>query len=121
MKILIALHVIILVTIGACMEIDSDTTRTFIPGTYIRFSVHEFGSEYDTLTIKEVHGQYAIERKWKYERVLDGKRIEPENKKTSMTGIFSDGMLTEQQTGVHYSFDPDKKCLYGGDKRYDKL
>lgn len=121
MKNLITLHIILLVVIGACRELSSDPIPAFIPGTYIRHSVHEFGSEYDTLTIKFIGKQYAIERKWKYERMLDGQRIEPEYKKTSMTGIYSEGILSEQQTGVHYSFDPEKKYLYSGDARYDKL
>jgi len=120
MKILIALHVILLVLIGACRELKSDPIPAFIPGTYTRFSVHEFGNEYDTLIITPIDNQYAIERKWKYERVLDGQRMEPEYKKTLMTGIYNKGILTEQQTGVHYSFDPDKKCLYSGDTRYEK-
>lgn len=120
MKILVAAHVILLVVIGACRELKSDPVPAFIPGTYIRFSVHEFGSEYDTLIITPIADQYAIERKWRYERMLDGQRIEPEYKKTSMIGIYNESILTEQQTGTHYSFDLDKKCLYSGDTRYDK-
>ena len=93
----------------------------FIPVTYIRFSEHEFGKEYDTLVITDQSGLYSIERRWKYERILDGQIIEPEYKKTSMTGILDESVIIEQQTGIHYLFDPVKKCLYSSNIRYDKL
>lgn len=121
MKILLGLHVIILVAIGACKELKSDPIPGFIPGTYTRYSRHEFGHEYDTLVIKQQSNLYLIERRWKYERILQGQAIEPEYRNTTMTGILNEEILTEQQTGLHYSFDLDKKCLYSGNTRYDKL
>ena len=61
-----------------------------IPGTYIRFSEHEFGREYDTMLIesqnKPAH-QFRIIRKWKYERRLDGAAIGPEYKKIDRKSV----------------------------------
>jgi hypothetical protein len=121
MKFPIALYLFILIAIGACSEVKPDPVSGFIPGTYIRYAEHEFGHEYDTLVITAIGNQFSIQRKWKYERVLDGQLIEPEYKKTTMTGILNRGILTEEQTGAYYSFDLDAKCLYSGDTRYDKV
>ncbi len=121
MKILIALHVILLVAIGACRELNTDPVPAFIPGTYIRYAEHEFGHEHDTLVIKQQSNLYLIERRWKYERILDERHIEPEYKRTTTTGIWNNDILTEQQTGIHYSFDPKQNCLFSGDTRFDKL
>ena len=93
----------------------------FIPVTYIRFSEHEFGKEYDTLVITDQSGLYSIERRWKYERILDGQIIEPEYKKTIMTGILKENILTEQQAGILYTFDLVRKCVYSGHTRFYKL
>ena len=121
MKFLVALISMQMVVFGACKEVKLDPIADFIPGTYIRFSEHEFGKEYDTLVIADQSGLYSIERRWKYERILDGQIFGPEYKKTVMTGVLNEDILTEQQTGAHYSFDVSSKCLYSRDKRYYKL
>jgi hypothetical protein len=98
----------------------------FIPGTYIRFSNHEFGAEYDTLVISSQNKtalEYKILRKWKYERVLDGEKIAPEYKRSFTSGIYNDkqGVLKENETGDTYSFDVKQKVLFNGTVKYQKL
>lgn len=103
-----------------------DEIRDFLPGTYIRFSQHEFGTEHDTLVISlqnESAGEYKIVRRWKYERVLDGKAIEPEYKFTTTAGIYHSGrkLLQERETGDFLSFDVTEKLLFNGPVKYQKL
>jgi hypothetical protein len=120
MRTLIVLHLIMLVAISACRESKLDPIPGFIPGTYIRYTEHEFGHEFDTLVIHRHSDLYTIERRWKYERILDGQPIEPEYKRTITTGIWNKGILAEQQTGTYYSFDPKQNCLFSGETRYIK-
>lgn len=103
-----------------------DEVRDFIPGTYIRFSQHEFGHEYDTLVItlqSKATAEYKILRKWKYERLLEGKHIEPEYKHVTTSGIYNEDrkLLQETQTGDFLSFDVKEKVLFNGSTKYQKL
>ena len=93
MKIVLLVHIIALVVYGCGLSKNRDEVEEFIPGTYIRFSQHEFGIEYDTLVISlqnESALEYKILRKWKYERVLDNQKIEPEYKRSFTSGIYND-------------------------------
>ena len=122
----IILLLILLIVLYSCREWKPDTVREFIPGTYIRYSQHEFGHEYDTLVITPQNksaGEYAILRKWKYERVLDGVWLEPEYKRTKTTGLYNTRhkLLRETESGTIYSFDVTEKILFNGPVKYKKL
>jgi hypothetical protein len=110
----------------SCRETKRDSVREFIPGIYIRYSEHEFGHEYDTLVItllNESVGKYSILRKWKYERVLDGKWLEPEYKRTETPGLYNpqQQLLRDMETGAIYSFDVDSRVALNGPVKYQKL
>jgi hypothetical protein len=114
-----------LITLG-CNDFFGDTTKVFIPGTYIRFSEHEFGKEYDTLTIAledETTEAYKIIRRWRYERILDGTKIEPEYKVIMTMGFYqrSKKHLWENGSGTIYVFDRKNKILRNGIIKYSKL
>ena len=82
---------VIIFFLGCISLFEEDVIREFIPGTYTRFTQHEFGSEFDTLCIwlqDKSASEYKIQRKWKYERILDGKVIEPEYKIQTTFGTF---------------------------------
>lgn len=66
--------------------------------------------------------EYKIVRKWKYERILDGKAIEPAYKKIVTTGIFNkdNKVLQETETGDVYSFDVKQKAMFAGSTKYQK-
>jgi hypothetical protein len=103
-----------------------ESIRSFIPGTFIRFSQHEFGTEYDTLVISvqnESAKQYRIQRRLKYERMLDGNKIEPEYRKELSSGIYDekDKLLRILETAEAFSFNPKKKILYAGSTEYKKI
>ena len=62
-----------------------------------------------------------IERKWKYERVLDGKVIEPEYKRMVTTGLYKNKVLEEAETGLLYSIDLKNRRINAGAIQYQKL
>ena len=126
MKIILLSHIAALLLYGCGLINARDEVEEFIPGTYIRFSEHEYGTEYDTLIItlqNRSAGEYSILRKWKYERVLDGERIEPEYKRTNTSGVYNSThkLLQETETGDIYSFDIKQKILFNGPVKYQKL
>ena len=127
MKIILLILMTLLLLIFSCeILVKTDEVRDFIPGTYIRFSQHEYGTEYDTLIINlqnKAANEYKIQRKWKYERVLDGGSIEPEYKRLITSGIYnaSNKLLQESETGLAFSFDAKKLLLYSGPIQYKKI
>jgi hypothetical protein len=117
---------ILFIIFCSCNAISKDATESFIPGTYVRSSQHEFGTEHDTLIISlqnENAHQYKIERRWLYERVLDGTKLDPEYKQISSSAVYNKEhkLLEEPATGSEYSFDVNKKTLFAGTTEYKKI
>lgn len=128
MKALLLIHLLALLLIAWSCQVKNgkDEVLDFIPGTYIRFSQHEFGTEYDTLVISLQNSsarEYKIIRKWKYERILDGQPIEPEYKRATTAAIYNadNKFLRETETGDIYSFDMKENLLFNGPIKYKKL
>jgi len=126
MKIVLLIHIVVLVVYGCGLTKSRDELEEFIPGTYIRFSKHEFGTEFDTLVISLQNKsalEYKILRKWKYERMLDDQKIEPEYKRSFTSGIYNgkNRVLRENETGDMYSFDVKQRTLFNGPIKYQKL
>ena len=126
MKILLLVHIVILLVYGCGLAPTVDEVEEFIPGTYIRYSQHEFGVEYDTLVISlqnESALEYKILRKWKYERILDNQKIAPEYKRSFTSGFYNinDQVLRENAAGDIYSFDVKQRILFNGPVKYKKL
>ena len=97
-----------------------------LSGTYVRYSEHEFGKEWDTLVVaKQTASErsYAITRRWKYERVLDGRTLTPEYKLQKTTGQFlaKESMLVEEESGLRYQFNAKKNELLAGATIYKKI
>lgn len=120
------LSFICLLVFFSCNTTVKDEVKDFIPGTYVRASEHEFGVEHDTLLItlqNPTANEYKIVRRWKYDRVLDGKPVAPEYKNTNTTGIYNGEtkMLQETETAETYSFDPKQNALFAGSTKYQKL
>ena len=126
MKIIFLLHFAVFVLFVSCNSLSKDEVKESIPGTYIRFSQHEYGTEYDTLVItlqNNSANEYKILRKWKYERIMDGQTIQPEYKRSFTSGIYNTThkLLQETETGDIYSFDVKQKILLNGPIKYQKL
>jgi hypothetical protein len=126
MKPLVFVSIITAFFLAGCTSAESDGVKEFIPGIYIRFSQTEFGKEYDTLNItlqNKVANEYKIQRRWKYDRVLDGKPIEPEYKVTETSGLY-DGQkktLQETETLEFFTFDVENKLLFNGANKFTKI
>jgi len=127
MKALFFISISILLFLAGCSNsYENDAIREFIPGTYIRFSKHEFGTEYDTLIISMQNksvDEFKIIRKWEYKRILDGNVIEPEYKThiTSANYDESSKLLKEAASGESYSFDTQQNVLFVSSTKYQKL
>ena len=126
MKILLMALIVALLLYRCGLIRIKDEVQEFIPGTYIRFSEQEYGTEYDTLVISlqnKTANQYRILRKWKYERVLDREKIKPEYKRSFTTGTYNSThkLLQENETGDIFSFDVKQKILFNGPVKYQKL
>jgi hypothetical protein len=111
---------------AACNSITKDEVKEFIPGTYIRSSQNEFGKEYDTLVLSlqsKSANEYKIQRRWRYDRVLDGKPTEPEYKITETSGLYDGEKKTLQETETleFFTFDADKKLLFNGANKFIKI
>ncbi len=122
----LGLCLLLCISYGCELAGSNDPVREFIPGTYIRYSSHEFGTEHDTLMIAAQHtdaNTYSITRRWKYERILDGVLIEPEYKLTVTSGLYDpeQRLLQENESGNIFSFDPERNMLFDGHTKYTKL
>lgn len=110
----------------ACNGIMKDEVKEFIPGIYTRNAETEFGKAYDTLVISlqnKSANEYKILRKWRYDRVLDGKPIPPEYKVTETSGIYDADkkQLQETETFEFFTFDVENKLLYNGANKFTKI
>ncbi|HNU47552.1 MAG TPA: hypothetical protein PKM40_01885 [Bacteroidia bacterium] len=105
---------------------ESEQMMSFIPGTYARQSDGEFGKSYDTLVISlqnKAANQFKIVRRWRYDRVLDGKPIDPEYKVTETSAVYdaSSKALQESETLDAFTFDVKKKLLFDGPNQFNKI
>jgi hypothetical protein len=112
--------------LAACSSPESVAIKEFIPGTYIRSAQTEFGKAYDTLIItlqNKSANEYKIQRRWKYDRLLDGKPIEPEYKVTETSGLYDaeNKILQETETLEFFTFDTEKKLLFNGTNKFTKI
>jgi hypothetical protein len=90
-------------------------------GTYLRYSEHEFGKEWDSLIIKKSIAQvYRITHKWKYERLLDGNQLSPEYKILHTSAFLQpkQRLLIEELVGCDRLVG---EVLQVGETRYQKL
>ena len=116
----------ILVLLQACESTKSDEIRSFIPGTYARFSDHEMRTEYDTLKIQvisETGNNYGLIRSSSFQRKLDGKDFPWEYTKEEWTAVYDENkrVLNETRKGKVISFVPEKSVLLVGTTEYKKL
>lgn len=117
---------IFIVMLLSCSNLKPESTLSFIPGTYVRSEVREFGHIEDTITIKIQHpdvNSFLIEQRWRYERVLDGVAQEPEYKVITDQGIYdTEKKLLQNQRNLRvYSFDEKKQVLYNGTMIFQKI
>lgn len=120
------LSILAVVFLAGCNSAVNDEVAASIPGTYARTSEHEFGHEWDTLAISVQNpsaNQYKLVRRWRYERILDGKALEPEYKISTTLAVYdiAGKTLQETNTGKRISFDLKTGALFSGSTKYEKL
>lgn len=119
-------YLLIVMLYSSCSDQPKENTVAFLPGTYVRSEIREFGKIYDTITItvqqSEVNS-FVIEQRWRYERVLDGMPQEPEYKVIRDPGIYypSKKLLQNQRNLKSYSVDVREKELYSGISIFKKI
>lgn len=126
MKPLLFVSIVTAFIVAGCTFAESDAIKEFIPGTYTRSAKTEFGKEFDTLVItlqNKQANEYKIQRRWKYDRVLDGKPIEPEYKIPETSGLYDSEkkVLQETETLEFFTFDIEKKLLFNGANKFTKI
>ncbi len=117
---------LIIALLLSCSNLKTDSTLAFIPGTYVRSELREFGRIEDTIIIKlqnPTANSFLIEQRWQYERVLDGIAQEPEYKIITDQGIYDTekNLLQNQRNLRVYSFDEIKQVLYNGTMIFQKI
>lgn len=115
-----------LVTILGCNLAKNDKIRSFMPGTYARYSDHEMRIEYDTLRIESIGEQgnnYRLIRSSRFQRKLDEKILPWEYTSEEWAGIYdeSKGILNETKKGKVISFVPERNVLLVGTTEYKKI
>ena len=122
----VTVFALLLMAIAGGCGTATDDIAEFIPGTYVREGINEFGKEYDTLVIsiqnKEAK-QYKIVNKWLFARQVDGEVKEPKYKVKETSAIYNseNKLLEESETLDHYSFDAKEKLLFDGTNKYKKI
>ena len=118
---------VLLIFITGCQLIiePKDFSRS-VPGIYTRYSEHEFGIEYDTLVIEVLSKEdqyFTIERRWEYQRVLDGKNLIPDYKIIKNTGKYfpEHNELMVNETGECYYINFQQKTILTRSIQYQKL
>lgn len=115
-----------LLTLLACHFSKKDTVRSFIPGSYARFSDHQMRKEFDTLKIEplsESGNNYRLLRSSSFQKKLDGQSFPWEEKKEEWTAIYDEEkkVLQETSKGKIISFVPQKNILLVGSTEYKKI
>ena len=119
-------YFLVVMLFSSCSNLKTDKTFAMLPGTYIRGEISEFGRIQDTIIIKVQHSEvnsFVIEQRWRYNRVLDGVPQEPEYKAIRDLGIYNSSkkLLQNQRNLLTYSLDRDKRILYFGTLRFQKI
>ena len=111
----------------ACKNLQGDTVKDFIPGTYVRALKDEFTTGKDSLIIRLLNldgGSYLITQRSGYRQKIDGKVLPWVNKTEKFTAVYDKEhrQLLEQQRGKIFSFLPEKGMLLtGGGTEYKKI
>jgi uncharacterized protein YcfL len=126
MKSLLFFFALAVFVLFGCSSDESNTIKEFIPGTYIRNAETEFGKAYDTLLItlqNKSASEYKIQRRWRYDRVLDGKPVAPEYKVSETSGLYDSEkkVLQETETLEFFTFDVKNKILFNGANKFTKI
>lgn len=121
MKITIILAAITAMLMVAC---NIDSTKSFIPGTYVNSATGEYSTADDTLTIVPTDvDTYIIHRRTGFNRIAGGKQQEREYETEEWQAVYNGNSktLTETRTGKCITFYPASGSLRVGTREYHKI
>src|SRR6476661_2863853 len=103
-----------------------ESTRLFIPGTYVKEIKDEFTEGMDTLTIKVLDYKsynYTITRNTSYSQTIDGKTLPAKSDMHKWIAVFrpTTMQLIEQSQGRVFTFSPERNVLSMGSSVYRKI
>lgn len=109
-----------------CQVSQTDPVKDFIPGNYIANINQEYSNGNDTLFIKAISNfgnTYQLTRISSFIRKIDGIEypLERKTKKWVATYDGNKKVLNETAQSAIISFNPDKRELYLGSRRYIKI
>ena len=110
----------------SCQVSQSDQLKDFIPGTYRANINQEYSTGHDTLFIKAINNfgnTYQLTRISSFIRKIDGVEYPLERKKKQWVVTYDSDkkVLNETAQSATISFNPDKRELYLGSRRYIKI
>ncbi len=110
----------------SCQVSQTDPLKDFIPGTYKANINQEYSIGHDTLFIKAISNfgnTYQLTRISSFIRKIDGIEypLERKTKKWVATYDSNNKVLNETAQSAIISFNPDKRKLYVGSRRYIKI
>jgi hypothetical protein len=121
-----SIAILFLLSANITCNIKPNTITDFMPGTYVKYNIGEFGPVYDTVRIQKIEtvgNNYKIERKLRFQRTIDGKIFPWENKMENSTATYNPEtkQLYDNRFDKIMHFAPDKQQLFIGSTVYHKL
>lgn len=122
-----ALSIVIpILLLFACNSAKVDEIRSFISGTYVRFSNHEMRTQYDTIKIEvlsERGNSYRLVKSSYFQKKLDGQTFPWEYKSEEVTAVYDEKfkVLRESDNQKITSFIPEKQAMLVGATEYKKI
>lgn len=109
-----------------CNEVQKDSVRAFIEGSYVSAYATAYSKGKDTLQITELSktgNNYSIICSVTYQRIRNGKNLPNESKQEQWVCIYDEDekVLYATRTGKVISFIPEKDILLVGNKQYQKI
>ena len=118
------LVMIIIISISGCDQFSKKSPPAAYLGEFVRHSQHEFGNEHDTIFIKVIKEQEVfIERRWWYQRNLDGRPLDPTYSVRQTAGLYdpSTNVITDKVSGQLINVSDNGKKLLIGTTIYEKV
>ncbi len=118
------INIFFAIGVGLITSCNTDTTRKFIPGTYVNSDGSEYSVAWDTLAIEPSESNnFLIHRKTGFNMIHNGKLGKHEYETEEWLGIYDKNTktITESAKGKLITFYPKGNKLLVGRREYRKL
>lgn len=127
MKILITIYGLFYFSLTSCNGLNKDEVQDFIRGVYCRHYMDEYTNSYDSVEIKLITKEgsegYVVNKKSRYQKMIDGKKTPFDYKTEQWFGNYEKDSKTLyiEKSGKRIYFDPKEGELKMGGMPYKKL